>query len=156
MLNNKHIMSNKFFAKSWAIPKSITQNFANPPHNHLSNPSHSFFVPLSYSDIHHPICAKCQKLIPEPQFYSNPSILSFTCTNKVKPITQIHQEKQKKEAKLISPIPFTKPKKKKSPKPWSFDGTFLIVVIFDQINYYRVIGFDIRKFKIGKRKQKEM
>ena len=30
------------------------------------------------------------------------------------------------------------------------------VVIFDQINYYRVIGFDIRKFKIGKRKQKEM
>lgn len=30
------------------------------------------------------------------------------------------------------------------------------VVIFDQINYYRVIGFDIRKFKIGKQKQKEM
>lgn len=96
ILNNKHIMSNKFFAKSWAIPKSVTQNFANHPHNHLSNPSHRFFVPLSYSNIHHPICAKSQKLIPEPQFYSNPSIFSFTCKNKVKPITQIHQEKQKR------------------------------------------------------------
>ena len=30
------------------------------------------------------------------------------------------------------------------------------VVIFDQINYYRVIEFDIRKFKFGKQKQKEM